>query len=624
MKTCVSPALALVRLSPLALALSAVFAPSLAGAQSAAPSLGETVVTATRVEQPVSDLLADVSIIDRDTIERSGATGVADLLAQLPGVQFSRNGGIGNTTGVYIRGAETRFTAVYIDGVRIDSQSTGGAAWEAIPLSQIERIEVLRGPAAAVYGSDAIGGVVQFFTRKGDGKASPYIGLGGGSYGLRRAEAGISGAVGAFDYAFGVAYEESKGFNVRPVSGANPDRDGYRNKSVSARLGYRIDERHRLDATYLESDMNSGYDDFSYNPRRPVNDRSLYRLRATGLGWTAQWTDAYRTRLSITDSIARYDTQPSLYRTDTSLRGYLFQNEYRIGAHLLTAALERREDRLYNPTFDSFSSTLDRNRSQDALALGYGFHSGAHTLQLNARHDRDSEFGGKNTGSAAYGFAITPHWRVTASAGTAFRAPTLYQRFSQYGVAGLQPESSRNIEAGLKYTDGPTNAGIVFYRNRVNNLITFDNSARNCDSFFGCYANTARAQYRGATLSASHRLGDVTLRGSIDVQDPRDLGTDKLLVSRSRRHASAGADWRIGSWTLGAEVLAYSQRYSNAANTLLLPGYAVFNLDASTPIGQDFSLVARVDNVADKQYQLARGYATAGRTVYVGVKWQPK
>ncbi|MDY0107493.1 MAG: TonB-dependent receptor plug domain-containing protein, partial [Giesbergeria sp.] len=160
------------------------------------PSLLDTVVTATRTEQPLADLVADVSIIDRETIEASGATGLADVLARLPGVEITRNGGVGNATSVYLRGAESRFTAVYIDGVRVDSQSTGGAQWEQIPLGQIERIEVLRGPAAAVYGSDAIGGVVQLFTRKGEGPARPYAGVGLGTHGLRKVEAGVSGAAG--------------------------------------------------------------------------------------------------------------------------------------------------------------------------------------------------------------------------------------------------------------------------------------------------------------------------------------------------------------------------------------------------------------------------------------------
>ena len=154
-------------------------------AQTPAPTpmgtLAEVVVTATRVLQPLTDLVADVTIVDRSQIERSGATGLGDVLARLPGIEMARNGGLGGITSVYVRGAETRFTAVFIDGVRVDSQGTGGASWDVIPLSQVDRIEVLRGPAGAVYGSDAMGGVIQIFTRKGEGPASPYVGLSQGT-----------------------------------------------------------------------------------------------------------------------------------------------------------------------------------------------------------------------------------------------------------------------------------------------------------------------------------------------------------------------------------------------------------------------------------------------------------
>ena len=213
---------------------------------------------------------------------------------------------------------------------------------------------------------------------------------------------------------------------------------------------------------------------------------------------------------------------------------------------------------------------------------------------------------------------------MTASAGTAFRAPTLYQRFSEFGVAGLQPETGRNLEAGLRYTEGATSAGIVLYRNLVRNLIGFDFSATSCASFFGCFANFGRARYEGATLSMSHRVGDMTLRAALDWQDPRDLERDRLLPLRSRLHASVAADWRLGAWTLGAELLATGPRYADAANTRALPGYAVVNLIASTPLARDFTLLARLDNVADRDYQLVPGFATAGRSVYVGLKWQPR
>ena len=590
-------------------------------------ALPETVVTATRVEQRLSDAVADISVIDRATIERSGAEGVADVLAKVQGIQIARTGGIGNTTSVFLRGAETRFTAVFIDGVRVDSQSTGGAPWESIPLSQIDRIEIVRGPAAAVYGSDAMGGVIQLFTRKGEGKPAPYVGVGAGSYGTYKAEAGISGSGGGFDYSLGASRDQSKGFNARPDPAYNPDKDDYTNSAGNVRLGYQFSPSQRIEGTLLQSNLNAGYDDFGFDPSAPVDDRSKQRLRTAGLNWTSQWTDIWRTKLAVTDSNARLETEPNFYKTETQIRDYLFQNEFRMGPHLVTADLERREDALQNaPGVGLFASPgIDRERSQNALALGYGYTQGAHTLQLNARHDDDSEFGGKNTGSVAYGYAFTPAWRVTASAGTAFRAPTLYQRFSEYGVAGLQPEEGTNYEAGLRWTPQPSSSlSLTAYHNKVKNLINFDSSSTACQSFFGCYANVGRAQYEGVTLAGTHRIGDVSLRGSIDWQDPRDLDTDKLLVQRARTYGSLGADVRVGTWLLGAEVVASGQRYANPANTQVLAGYGLLNLTASTPLADGLTLLARLDNATDKDYQLVRGYATAGRTLYVGLKWAPK
>ena len=576
------------------------------------PTLTDTVVTAGRTPQPLADLIADVSVLDRRAIEQSGATGLADVLARLPGLEISRNGGLGAATSVFLRGGNNNHTAVYLDGVRIDTQSaSGGAPWEAIPLAMIDRIEVLRGPAGAVYGSDAVAGVVQIFTRRGEAGMAPMVALGVGNQGTVKAEAGVSGAQGAVDYALGVSRSLSDGFNARTVATQNPDRDGYRQSAGHARVGLQLNAAHRLEGSVLASDMNSGYDN-----GLGKDDRSLNRLRTAGLHWQARWSDTYLTRVSVSDSQSRYETRPSPYLTETQLRGYLFQNEWRLGAHLFTAALERREDALQN-------APIDRARSQNALALGYGLRAGAHTLQANLRHDNDSEFGGKNTGSLAYGYALTPQWRATASVGTAFRAPTLYQRFSEYGLAGLRPEDSTNTELGLRWAQGGSQFSAVAYRNRLRNLIAFG-AAGSCASAFGCYANTARAEYQGITLAGSHRLGGVQLHASVDFQDPTDRDTGRQLARRAKRHAKLAADTQAAGWTVGAELQAAGPRFDNAANTQVLGGYGVLNLYASTRLSRDVSLLARIDNLADKDYQLARTYATAGRLAFVQLKWTPQ
>ena len=580
------------------------------------PSLSPIVVTATRVPQPLADLVADITIIDRDTIQRSGAVGVADILASAPGIQISRPGNVGSPTSVFLRGAESRYTAVFIDGVRVDSQSTGGASWQTIPLAQIDRIEVLRGPAAAVYGSDAIGGVIQLFTRKGDGALTPSIGVGIGTYNTKKVDAALSGSSEAIDYSLGFARETSTGFDSRSGTPHNPDNDGYNSKSANARLGLQISKAQRVELTALTSNVNSQYDAFGYNLAKPVEDRSRLKLTTVGLNWLSQWSDTYSSRLSVTDSRDRYETTPSYYLTETNLRSYLFHNKFQMGMHLLTATLERREDHLKN-------APINANRSQDALALGYGWTNRNHTIQLNLRGDQDSAFGGYTTGSAAYGFALSPQWRVTASAGTAFRAPTLYQLFSEYGVSTLQPETSRNLELGLRYAQGTSRFSFVAYRNLVSNLISFG-SAGPCASSLGCYTNTSQAEYTGLTFSGRQQLGTVNLHGSLDLQDPRNLANGNLLARRARQYGTFGADTRVAAWTVGTEAQFSGYRYDNAANTTRLGGYSLINLYASTPISKDWTLHARVNNLTDKNYQLANTYTTPGRTFYTGVRWAPQ
>lgn len=580
-------------------------------------TLQETVVTVTRVAQPLSDLVADVSIIDRVAIERSGAAALADVLALVPGMEMARNGGPGTTTNVFVRGAESQLTAVYIDGIRVGGQSaSGGASWENIPLSQIDRIEVLRGPASAVYGSDAMGGVIQIFTRKGQDGFSPYASIGLATYGTAKTEAGFSGANGALDYAFGLADEVSNGFNVQPISSRNRDDDGYRSQSARGRLDLQLNKTHRLEASVLSSDLVSRYD----SSTQGRDDLNLRQLVAAGLNWQAQWNAAYSTKFSLTNARDKYETRPGTYLTLTELRGYLLQNEYRQGAHLFSVALERREDQLGNAD----TTPRETTRYQNGVALGYGWNTGPHSLQLHARQDQDSEFGAQNTGSAAYGYAFLPLWRFTASTGTAFRAPTLYQRFSKYGLSTLQPQTSRNVEMGLRRTEGASSWGVVAYRNTVSNLIDNVSGSGPCANGSSCYANVSQAEYIGITLSGNQRLGNTNLHGSLDVQDPRDQGTGKLLRRRSNQHATLGVSTLAAGWSLGADAQLSGVRYSNATNTEYLAGYALVNLHAQTRVSKEWTVLLRVDNATDAQYQLVKDYATPGRTLYVGLKWAPQ
>lgn len=618
-----------------------------ADAASEAPSLPPTVVTATRVEQPLTDVLADVTIIDEEQIRNSGAVTAADLLERQPGLTMSRNGGPGTQTSMYIRGAENRFTAVYVNGVRVEDQTLGGARWEAISLDQVERIEIVRGPAAAVYGSDAVAGVVQIFTKRGEGAAfSPYVGVGVGSHRTKKVEAGFSGQQGAVDYSLGVARNTSRGFDARqdPDDPSNPDKDGYKQTSVSGTLGVQLNPQHRLElvgthtAMDAQVDLDSGY---SYDPNAPFDDHDKNRLSTLGASWIAQWTPDYKMRFSVSESQQRYESlgSSSYYLTKTTLRNWLLHNEWRRGAHTFTAALERREDKAMDKSESSWgNSSMEGKRHQNAIALGWGFVQGPHTVQANLRHDRDSEFGGQTTGSVAYGYAFAPGWRATAAVGTAFRAPTLYHRFSEYGNPNLVPEKSRNVEVGVRYENGPHSAGVSIFHNRIRNLVIWGDPGP-CANDYNCYQNVDRARLRGITFTGATRLGSVNLSGSLDLLDPKqfdqDSGTWKLLNRRPRRQLKLAADTLVhaGSvdWTLGAEWQAFSYRmdghWDNATYTTVpvrLGGYGLLNLYAKATIARDWQLLARIDNLADKKYEYAYGYATPGRSVWVGVRWQPR
>ena len=589
-------------------------------AQQGAPTLAPVVVTATRSAVPLTDVLADVSIVDRASIERSGAASVSDVLRRLPGVSITQTGGPASITGVFLRGAESRFTAVFVDGVRIDSQSTGGASWEAIPLTQVERIEVLRGPAAAIYGSDAVAGVVQIFTRQGEAGFFPALRVGAGSHGTRELNASVRGGAGDLDYALGVAQDRSEGFNARP-GGINPDRDGYRNRAVSGRLGWKPMSGQSLELTFLDNDQKAGFD---ASPP-PATDLSMRRLQTVGLNWTARWSAAWSTRATFTQGTDRYETPTWAYLTETRVRSYLLRNELQAGPGLLTADLERREDALQN------SSTLpgpQTGRHQNAVALGYGLRLGPHSLQANVRRDEDSEFGSKSTSALAYGYALTPQWRATASTGTAFRAPTLFQRFSLYGTGSLMPETSRNQELGLRWQSGVHRAGLVTYRNVVENLIAYVSGPGPCLNgtglYPGCYGNAGRARITGTTLSGSTQLAGVNLDAALDWMDPVSRDTGKLLARRARQQATLAASTPLGGWRLGAELQYVGARYEDAANTLRMAPYSLVHLNASRSIDRDWTLLARLDNLADKDYTLARGYATAGRTLFVALTWAPQ
>ncbi|MFT7723036.1 MAG: TonB-dependent receptor [Roseateles sp.] len=611
-------------------ALSALALAASAHAQPQANRLDTVVTTATRSPQRLSEVLADLTVITRADIERQAAASLADLLRNNGCGELARNGGPAGTTSVFLRGADNRHTLVLIDGVKTDSQATGGASWQGLPLAQIERVEVLKGPASALYGSDAVGGVIQIFTRKGGGRSSADVGIAAGNLGTYKADAYLAGAAGLFDYAVTGAFEGTDGFNATvdyPGSFSYvPDRDGFRRRQGTVRVGAQFSAGQRVEALLMRTYTRGQYDGSKSRPL--VDDISKQDADAARLAWTAQWTPGLQTQLSFGESRDRYETTPSPYLTETRVRNLALTGFYQLAAgQQLNFTAERSEDKLEN---SGLRTAGVGKRHRNSAGLGYLLSAGAFDLQAHARHDRDSEFGDVNTGTLLAGYELAPGLRIVGSVGNAFRAPTIYQQGTVYGPdlgkPGVQPldaERGRNMEAAVKWNSGDVELSATAYRNRISNLIVFG-AAGSCNSSFGCYENVARARLQGVSLAGAARLAGVNLRATVDLQKPTDAANGLLLARRAKRLATLNADTTLGVWTVGAGLQAAGPRFDDAANKRRLGGYALLNLNAQLPLSREVKLQLNLDNVFGRDYQTAYGYAASPMTALVTLRWSPE
>lgn len=576
----------------------------------------EVVVTATRTPQPVSALLSDVSVITGEEIAKAGQSTLAELLQSQPGIEIAANGGLGALSSVFIRGANPGHTLVLIDGMRVDSATLGATAIEHIPLSQVERIEILRGPASSLYGSDAIGGVVQIFTRTGKGAPHASFSAGAGSYDTQSISAGAGGERGATRFGLQAAYLSTGGFSATNPANPrfNPDRDGYRNTSFAGSLAHEVAGGHELGLNLFHTEARIHYDD------RPsgddFQDRRLSAYSVYSRNWLhAGWESLLRVGASA-DDMAAVDRFPGTFRTDQNQ--FYWQNNITTGAGLVTAGLERVEQKVTS------STAYDRTRRTiDSVLVGYQGRFGLHSLQASARRDDNSQFGGHNTGLLAYGYRFTPQWRASASIGTAFKAPTFNDLYWPYaGNPNLRPERARNRELAVHYEAAGHRASLVYFDNRVTDLI--DWAPVSPGSFIWAPANVDRANLRGATFSWQGSVGDFRLGANLTLQKPEDAATGKRLPRRAEQHGSIRVGRTFGSWDLGGELVFAGDRFDDSANTQRLDGYGLVNLTAVYAVSRELSLKGRINNLFDRRYELARGFDTPGANLFVSMEYRPR
>jgi vitamin B12 transporter len=595
-----------------------LFAISGAQAQSQKPLLSDTyAVTASRSAQPITDVLADVTVIDAATIARAGAQSLAELVQRQPGVEITMNGGPGSLSGVFLRGANRGQTLILVDGVRLSSSSAGATSLEAIPLDQVDRIEILRGPSSSLYGADAIGGVIQVFTRRGTSTLTGNASVGGGTYGTWDVKAGVTGTSGPATFAVQGAAKGSTGFNavVDPSSFLyNNDKDGYKNPSVSASFGYTWATGQEITGQFFRSHLNSQFDGTAGSDDRTITDAETWQVASRNV-LAPFWVSRLSAGAGIDDS--KTESAFDDFPFKTIQRQYTWQNELTLPLGMLTAGFERRGEQL--KTTALFAVT---ERDTNSIFGIYQLRVDDHALQGNLRHDDSNQYGGKTTGSIAYGYRFSQALRVTAGYATGFKAPSFndlyYPGFSNPDV---KPETSKNFEGGI-YWNGTLATAIIelraiAYRNRVSQLIIFQ-----CDADFNCAPqNVNRATLEGVTLGLEARADNgATVTASLDIQSPKDDVTGKLLPRRARRHGAITTGYPVGPVRFGAELIASSLRYEDPANLVKMGGYAVVNLTAEWMVAPGWTLFARADNIFDKNYELAAGFGTGGATVFAGVR----
>jgi len=605
-----------------------------------ASSEDAVVVTATRIPERASVLTSDVSVITREQIERAPQASLAGLLQAQPGLQVTTNGGIGTPSSVSIRGGSSQQTLVLIDGERLSSSTVGTTALENIPLNQIERIEILRGPASSLYGADAVAGVIQIFTRKGEGAPHVSLEAGAGSYRTTVGSFDYGGRTGNTSFNVNLGYTDSGSFSAtKPGTyGYNPDRDPYRNRNLSAQITQRLDADNRLGARLFYSDGRTHFDAANCDPtytvctdnfdnyqKQTLNSASVYSRNR----FTPRWTSELRFGRSE-DNLTSYYLDPVAgsvsgqgYRTTQDQ--YMWQNDIALSSGKLMLAAERRVEMVDS---NAVAYTVGE-RTTNALVGGYQLWLGPHTLQLSARRDDNSQFGSHNTGSLGYGYQFNPAWRATASVGTAFRAPTFndlywpvdYSSF-YVGNPKLRPERARNRDVGLVYETAAQRFSLTAYDNRVSNLITFGNAL--APAFFVTTVNVGSAILKGATASYDGHFGNWKLRASYDVLSAKDADSGKHLIRRAKDSGSVELRYGAGRWDSGAQLVASGPRWVDAANTQQTGGFGLLNVDTRYVLARYWSLIARVNNLFDKKYELVQGFNTPGASLFVGVRYEAK
>ncbi len=591
-------------------------------AVAAAPTtLDQIVVTATRTAQTEDATLAPVTVITRAEIERLQPASLQDLLNDTPGMAVANSGGPGKLTSLFLRGTNSDQVLVLVDGIRVGNATSGTTPIQDIPVDQIQRIEIVRGPFSSLYGSEAIGGVIQIFLRHAPGTFAPNASVGIGSWDHWKAGAGFSAAGQRGWMSVQASHDQTKGINACRIGAAEafagcfadqPDRDGFHNRALTLHGAYHFNDKWSADGLAMRTEGLNKYDG-------TFSDSDAYATQVVGGQLHYRANDKVDLTLRAGQS-ADFDrdflASTPIDFTDTRRTLGSFQANIVAAGGLLTAGFDWQRDEVASSTL--YAVTTRTNRGLFAQWQG---NFGSQSLQANLRRDQNSQFGGKTTGSLLWGWDFAKNLRLTASWGTAFRAPTfndLY--FPGFSNPHLAPESSRNFEIGLRGTPAWGHWSLSAYRDQVRNAIALDPSfvPENIDS----------VRIDGLEGVIGGKLAGWDLRATATLMNARDDAGGSpnyghVIPRQPRQSARFDVDRSFGRFSFGASWQLNAGTFDDLANSHPLGGYALTNLRLGWRLQRDWKLQLALNNVFDKHYETTWFYNQPGRNFMLTLRWQP-
>ena len=605
---------------PVAGSLSLLFLS--AGASLPAAELEDVVVTATRTGQTAEEVLAATTVLTRSQIEASQARSIEDLLLGVEGLSITNSGGPGKLSSFFVRGTDSDHLLVLIDGIKVGSATVGTVALQSLPLEQIERIEFVRGPRSSLYGSEAVGGVLQLFTRRGGGAFTPGFSVSGGSYGTVQGSVSLQGGGDRNWFSLQGSAQSIDGFDACSGSSTEfagcfteePDGDASAYASVAVRGGHRFGSDAstgtEIEGSFWRADSEVEYDG-SFANRSEITQQvagvSLVHSLRSGGKFTARAGRAWDISDDFVDTTfaGDFETQRDTASVQVDLP--------LASAQVITFGLDYQNDEVSGSTDYEVSS-----RNDVGLFGQYVVTTGAWRVEGSLRGDDNEQFGEHLTGGLGVGYQISPGWGLVAQYGTGFRAPTfneLYYPF--FGNSALEPEESQSAELAARGHTGSMRWRVSLFDNEIDDLIGFDANF--------APANIDEARILGVEAGVTMVVHGWTIDAGLTLLDAenRSAGPNEgnQLPRRPETTGRLDVERRFEKFTLGARVAGSGSSYDDAANQRRVPGYAVLDLRAEYQLGSAWRLQARVANLFDSEYETIAFYNQPGRATYLTLRY---